>query len=311
MSGGPASPRRSLRRRLRHAILVYLVIGLIHVLRWLPLRAASALGGALGGLVGRLPLKERQRARDNLAAAWPEVPELRQQAIVQAMFEHTGRTVLEWVVMQRRPGLGPPGEAPVRFSEGSLDCLRASLARGRGVIFATAHVGNWELMGAIVAREARVTVLFKPSPDARLTRLMVAFRERQGVSSVDVTRPGHLRRALSALRDGGVLGILVDQPVRGAPLRPFFGRPAPTSTLAAALALRHGVPLLFGTILRCGPCQHAITIEAPELPESLDELGVCDLLNRRLERVIREHPDAWLWSLDRYRASDEQPAKGS
>ena len=209
-----------------------------------------------------------------------------------------GRTALEWLS-------GPDPAGPrVTFSGGSLERLVSAHGQGEGVIFVTGHLGNWEQMGAAVSARVsgQLAVLYKPSYDPRLTRLMISARSSAGVAGVDVSRMGHLTAALRALRAGSVLGILQDQPVDGGPGVPFLDHPAPSSTLAARLARRHGIPLLLGTIIRGPGGRHEITIQqVPGIASATSSQAATRRIHQGLEAVIRCHPCHWLWTLDRWR----------
>jgi Kdo2-lipid IVA lauroyltransferase/acyltransferase len=300
--GGPVPVRARRRpgRWLKNTLLYYLVRGLVGALRRLPLRALLALArpiAALGWLLGR---SERRRALDNLAHACPELSHRERRAIARQMFRHLARGALECLALPRLRLDGPASAAA--FVSGARAALLDAHAAGRGVIFVTAHLGNWELMAAAVSRLVPVAVLYKPSYDPRFTRMIDAFRARSGVRGIDVSRPAHLRQALQALRRGDVLGVLVDQPVEGGARVPFLGLPAPTTTLPAALARRSGAPIVVGYDQWSGhPCQHAISIERLVVKGS--DVEVSEAINARLEEVIRQAPDQWIWSLDRWRSS--------
>jgi KDO2-lipid IV(A) lauroyltransferase len=222
--------------------------------------------------------------------------------LVRSAFVVVGQSALECVVLPRQHDrlLGAGGR--VRFAGDSFEVLTAALKEGRGVLYVTAHFGNWELMAAAVARVAPVSVLFKPSYDPRFTRMIVRFRERSRVRGIDVTAPGHVRQVVQSLRRGEVVGILMDQPVQGGIPVPFLGRTALTSPLAGALAGRTGAAVVAGFIRRESPCHHAITIERLPLEEGAGAVDGASHATLAVEKVVRATPEQWLWSLDRWRS---------
>src|SRR4249920_3307846 len=99
-----------------------------------------------------------------------------------------------------------------------LEHMQAALARGRGV----------------------VRPLDNPALDARL----VSFRTSTG--NVVIYKKKALPQILTTLREGRVVAVMLDQNVQasdGIFVR-FFGRPACTTTVAAALAIKTGCPLV-------------------------------------------------------------------
>jgi KDO2-lipid IV(A) lauroyltransferase len=168
------------------------------------------------------------------------------------------------------------------------------------VLFATAHLGNWELMGAAVAAELScpVGVFFRPSYDPRFTRWMEQVRASAGLVSIRVDRPGHLGEAVALLRAGGLLGVMVDLAVErpGVIPIPFLGGMLPSSPLLPILARRTGATVVVGSIRRSAedPCQHAISIQI--LDGSSSEL--LSSATRALEAAILADPIQWTWSLE-------------
>lgn len=285
-------------KRLKNTLIYYTVAPIIWLLGCLPLSLAHSLGPALGRLAWLLAGRERRRAEANLRLACPDLTEDQRQALVAEVFEGLGRSAMECAVMDRlRRQLGTPA-SPVQFSAGSLEVLQAAVEEGNGVLFATAHLGNWELLGAEVARQAPLSVLFKPSYDPRFTRMMTDFRGRSGIRSIDVTRAAHLTSVLRALRAGEVVGVLADQPAPGAAV-PFFHRQAPTSTLIPELARRTGAAVVMGFIRRSGR-RHTITVQRVSLPTE-DIQRSTGQLTAEVEQAVRQDPAQWVWTLDRWR----------
>lgn len=310
----PATPRvRGPMKRGKRALIYAVVAALIAAARQLPPRLAVAIGAGVGLLAGLLAGRERRRALRNVQRVWPALPRRARRALVRRMFVNLGRSALECVVMHK---LDRGRAAVVRFTPGSLAALRAALARGRGVVYVTGHVGNWELMARAVAAEAPVYVLARSSYDPRFTRLIDRFRRANGVVSLWVEDPGHLRAALRALRSGAILGVLVDQPLRSGGVGvPFLGHPAATTTIAAALARASGAPLVAGFIRRTAACSHEIDVRALALGElRRGPDGLLDTTRRcssAVESAVGADPSQWLWSLDRWRGSGSDDARAA
>lgn len=235
---------------------------------------------------------------DNLQHVWTCLPHKGRLRLLREMFIHLGRSALECVVLHRLAGrFGTPAD-PVRFSPGALEALMQAAAPGKGVLYVTAHMGNWELMGAAVARHLPVSVLYKPSYDPRFTRMICRFREAHGVRGIDVSRPGHLKKVLRALRQGSVVGVLLDQPSEAGEMIPFLGRPAPTSTLVTTMARRTGAAVVAGFIVRQGRARHEVSIVPLGQAGRPPDVRAC---LKPMERAITRAPAQWIWSLNRWR----------
>lgn len=288
-------------KRAKNQALYHLVMALVWLVRRMPLALARACGRSLGLLAWMVAGRERRRARSNLARAGVNG----EGRVARSMFRHLGMSAIECVLMDRyRARLGTD-QSPVRFVEGSRERLLALVAEGRGVLYATAHLGNWELMAAEIACWAPVTVLAKPSYDERFSRFIRDFRSRSRVRSVSVARP-HLRRVIEALGRGEVVGVLLDQPVPTGCRVSFFGRPAWTSTIVARLHRSTGAPIVCGTIHRdpADPHCHEIAIHQVSIDKTWTVEQGTQAVTAHLEAAVRRYPEQWAWSLDRWRSTE-------
>src|SRR3954464_11667519 len=103
------------------------------------------------------------------------------------------------------------------------------------------------------------------------------------------------QEAIKMLREGGTVGVLVDQHAGDAGVWvPFFGRLASTSSLAAMLALRTGAAAMTITAHTIGPARWRISIGAPiESAQRRDPLALTAEINGAVERLIRLKPEDW------------------
>jgi Kdo2-lipid IVA lauroyltransferase/acyltransferase len=196
-----------------------------------------------------------------------------------------------------------------------LEHIRGVMAEHGRALVLTAHLGNWEyltashrLMGYPLA------IVVRPLDSPVLDELAARFRGKTGAELID--KRGALRPVLEALRRGGLVGILLDQNAtrREGVFVPFFGRAASTSRSLALLALRTGTPIVPIFIRREGLGRHRVVIEPPlPFPVANDLDGaIVELTARctaRIEAAVRQAPEQWLWSHDRWRT--RPPATGS
>ena len=177
----------------------------------------------------------------------------------------------------------------------------AARAKGRGVVVAVAHFGNWELMArAAVQRGMQLTAITR-ALRGRLNESILAARRRKG-GMRELPEKGSTDAALRLLRRGETLGVIVDQNMR--PSRgifvDFFGEPACTTPAAAVFALRTGASLMACFSLRGPDGTHRVTFEGPFAPPpgARGQPAVRALtqeVTRAVERAVRAHPDHWFW----------------
>jgi Kdo2-lipid IVA lauroyltransferase/acyltransferase len=304
----PPWPKR-LRRRIRSA----LVRAALRLIALLPIGLALRIGEAAGRLVYRLAWRQRRLALSHLAMALPERSEAERRRIAGAAFAHFGRAAVEFAAIRCfDDGL----ERYVVLDPASEQLFRQAKAQGRGLVVATGHMGNWELLARRLARAGgEPVVVARRSWDARLDRFVADIRASGGVITLWREDPGSARQLLRALREGKGLGVLIDQDtkVQGV-FAPFFGRPAFTPRAAADLALRSGAPLLVAWSRRMGskPTDgYALELEPiPIDPSASDReaevLRATAACTVRLEEAIRSNPGEWVWMHERWKTRPEE-----
>ena len=279
------------------------------LVRWLSkrsLRLLHALGAALGWFGYALSPGYRQRLRANAALAGLSAAE-RRAAVAEA-----GRLVTELPRLWLRPR-DRAIDDPVRWEGEAL--IESLLARGRGLVLLTPHMGSFEVSAQAYAERfgARqpITVLYRPARQAWLRALEETARARPALATAPATLAG-VRQMLRALKKGETVGLLPDQvPPAGLGVwAPFFGRPAYTMTLAARLVQQTGaavavlvterLPRGAGYVVRAQPLAEALPEPASgSLP---DDAGAAQAINRSMEAVIRQRPSQYLWGYHRYKA---------
>lgn len=178
-----------------------------------------------------------------------------------------------------------------------LEHYQQAKARRRGVLIATAHLGNWEFSAfAHALMTEPMAVVARPLDNPLLDDLVTRYRTMSGNRVIG--RGQHfLRPLLETLGANGPVGILIDQNVtadRGV-FVDFFGRKACVDTGLARLAHRTGAPVLLGYALWSDGEQRYVLHFEPEIPMTGDVLADTQAVHARLEAAIRRAPDQWLW----------------
>ncbi|MEE8188757.1 MAG: lauroyl acyltransferase [Kiloniellales bacterium] len=281
-------------KRLRYLIEALALRVAFALLRWLPVDAASNLGGLLGRGIGpRLPVSDR--ARRNLRLVFPDKSAAEVERIVRGMWDNLGRVAAEY------PHIGEIA-AP---ESGRIDWVdtapvRAMRDQGTAGILVSAHLGNWEVMNAAAIRRGLDMTIIVREPNNPFVRpLIERLRGVAGGVRAPKGLPG-AKAALDTLRQGRVLGLLCDQKMNDGIAVPFFGIEAMTPAAPAQLALRFGCPLVPVRVERLGPARFRLSsFDALELPDSgdrqADTVQVMTALNEILEGWIRAKPEEWLW----------------
>lgn len=299
--------RRRGRRRRRGPILALgrLVTSLA---KRVPEGLALWVGAAGGRAAWWLLPRRRRLARRNLRIAFPAWSDERREAVARASFEELGRCLAEW---SRLPALGPE-ELRARVELVGAEHADAALAAGRGVFFATAHYGNWELLPAAWRAwrpDSELVVVGRTFEDEDLQRRV----ERRRVQGGGALLRRDAREILRALRRGVAVGVLVDLYTpkrRGGVLLPFFGVRAWTNVGPATLALRTGAPIVPVTIRRVEGGRHRVVFRPPLAPvrrgdRAQETAALAAAMLEALETTIRADPVPWLWVHRRWKRSPD------
>ncbi len=288
-----------------------LVRALVAPVQLLPLRLACALGAWLGGVAFALAGQERRKALASLAVAYPEWTQAQRTALARRCFRHLGTQAAEVLLVRK---LDARRAECVTWEPAARAAMDAALARGKGVVFVTGHVGNWELLARHVALEGYpASVIGKEASDPRTTRWIEAMRASGKLHVIWRGSQGAAKAMLRALKGNGILGLLIDQDTKVQSLWvPFFGRLAKTPRAAADLALRTGAVPMLGFCVREAPLRYRITMKAVSLPDAEGEAAALELtaaLTAGIEEKIREVPEQWVWMHQRWKSRPEgQPA---
>ena len=268
----------------------------------LPERVCEAVGRALGSLTWPLvPAKRRKMATDNVVQCLG-VSEQEAERIAKASWVRFGPMAFEVLRFPRFKG-----RLNERVELEGLDEVKKLLALGRGVVFATSHCGNWELLGGALA-EAGVPLVAvgmkqKESGSDRF------ITENRSLVGMHVTYKNDVREMFRMLKEGWAIGLLMDQDVsaRDGIVIDWFGRPTNFAQGPATLARHQGLPIIPIYITRLPDGRHRGIIHAP-IPVSRTKDKKADILEatravgRVLEEHIRRHPEEWFWLHDRWKS---------
>jgi KDO2-lipid IV(A) lauroyltransferase len=177
--------------------------------------------------------------------------------------------------------------------------VEAALAKNKGIIFLTPHLGCFEICSLYYGKHHPLTVLFRPPKQAWLEPFINDGRSKGHVKLAPANLHG-VRSLMQALKKGEAIGILPDQiPASGeGEWADFFGKPAYTMTLASKLANKTGAAIImaFGERLENG---EGYIVHFNQLPD--DSIATPTLLNQVIEAQVKQKPEQYLWQYPRYK----------
>jgi KDO2-lipid IV(A) lauroyltransferase len=292
------------RKKFKRNLEVLAFSGIWHLARVLPRRTGLAVFSVIGSAAGGLFRGDRERARRNLALAFPEMPRSVRDALAAAMFKTLGRNFFEFLRLEGTSSKRLLGLVQKVDGEEHLD---EAMARGKGLIVITGHIGCFELLaGYFASRGYRFSVVGRELWEHRLNARLMRIRESLGYKTIDRDSGG--KEIIRALRDRQSVAMLIDQHTRVSGIYvPFFDRPAHTPVGVAKLAVATGAPVLPMAIYMRRNGRHEIrilpAIDPPDAAGRDDKiLEITEKCSKALEELIRYDPKQWVWFHDRWRS---------
>lgn len=274
----------------------------------LPHAAACALGGKIGMLVAFFS-KNRVKAAEARCRKALGVDEKEAHRIVRASYKHFGIAAVEFM---RLPIMFDKLESLVRVH--GAENLDKAFEYGKGIMFITAHLGNWEYAAALFAKRGYpINGLVAEQRDDRITGLIEDVRVASKVKVL--YKNGDLKKMISLLRKGELIAVPIDQDAREKGIiAPFLGIPASTPTGVAKLADKFDCKVVAGFCIRAEDGIYDFHIlpafeEAGGRRFGEDTAKTMEKCNDVISDWIRKYPQQWMWLYPRWESVEQRQIK--
>jgi KDO2-lipid IV(A) lauroyltransferase len=292
-------------KKFRHKLENAALAILLGIVRILPYRWSVGLGGAIGGLIWRLGIRESVSFR-NFELCFPDIDRKTARKILRESYRNFCRSMAEFALL---PKLKGKTLDYVEFSglEEALDIT----AKGDGMLLVTGHFGSWELLGAALSETGfPLDFLVGEQTNATVDDLINGIRSEMGIGIIHMGVAA--RGVIKSVRSGRAVAMLSDQDAgKSSTIVNFFGNPASTPSGIGAFALKLQCPIMAGGIVRqSDKTKHKVEIEIiyPDyagLPEDKD-LAIAQITQAYtdcLEKIVRENPEMYFWPHRRFKST--------
>jgi KDO2-lipid IV(A) lauroyltransferase len=283
-------------------LVVYIGIGLIRLVSFLPLPAAHALGSAIGKLLWFTDIA--RVAKINLRLCYPDHSDVQVEQLARESLIALGKTYAEMGMSWMWPI--PKVQKLISQVEG-LEHLVKALDDKNGIILIAPHLGNWEVLNHFFRQHLFMTVMYKPARISALDKFIFSTRKRVDVGLVPADRTG-VESLYQLLNDKGVVAVLPDQEpgVKSGVFAPFFGHAALTGKLIGELANNTSAYLLFCYAKRLEDGSYGVVLKpANKDIRNSDEVAAATALNSSIEECINDCPEQYQWNYKRFRRQPE------
>lgn len=284
---------------------VQLIRLLARMLSWLPLRMNQAVGAAIGSCAWLFNGKLRHISEVNLKLCYPDMDERQRARLCRRSLIETGKQMTECAWIWHRP-VAQVEQKIVEIPGQEL--MHEAQRSGKGCLFVSPHLGNWELCSAPLSQDEPFTYFYRSPRNERLDSVLIRWRAHLRGQPASLDAAG-IRRGLKILKSGGIVGILPDQePDRqNGVFAPFFHKRTLTMTLLSRLAQRSGATVLYCVAERLPRGQgwrfHILPADSAVSSEDAQEAATA--LNSGVERCIALCPEQYLWSYKRFNTTED------
>lgn len=286
--------------RVRYRIGEYALRGLVGLLPWVPYRGLVSFTTFGAWMTFCLLWKYRKRMEENVITALGDeiVSRVDRKALIWKAWKNFARGVLETCAVMH---LSNESIVSTVAMEGE-EHLKQALAKGKGVLALSAHLGAFTMIGPRVAAAGYpFSIVVKQPNDEHFARYIDDLRAQKGIQTISAKpRKEAVRGILKSLRENRIVVVIADEFKSGEVTVEFMGQQSPAPRGPATLALRTGAVTL-PMFMTWRPDGSLCLLIEPEIsPIRLDNLensvaATTALFTRHLESVIRRYPEQWNW----------------
>ncbi len=289
--------------KLSHIFEYLLAISAQKMFRLCSASFADKLGGMAGSFMHMVMSSRREVSISNLKNAFgDDLSNLEASEITREVFKNIGRTFAE----VSRFGITKPRDIFKIVKGDGKQIFDRVREEGKGALVATAHFGNWEVLGAWVASAGYETDLIVLSQHNELfDDELQKKRKSMGVGIIEVGK--NIRQVFRVLSENHMVVIAADQhESTGSLIIEFFGQQASASKGPGILSVRTKAPVIPALVMRKNYDDYQLIVGEPIYPpaEGTQEdkvRKIVEMYHAFLEINIRKFPTQWLWTHRRWK----------
>lgn len=288
---------------MREKIEYFIVLSVIKISKFLPKFAVFALLKFFAVILFWVLKSRRKLAINNVLAAYKDFDFKKAKSLAKANFISISQTVAEVLLLiNDRINL----DDVMQNGELAVKKVKELTKNNKnGIIFVTAHFGNWEFLAHYFATKGFPVSVVGRYGNNSLIEDNITFPFRHKFGNDLIYKDDAMRNMIKLLKNHGNLGILTDQKT-GNFKAEFFGRECYTTKSVATLFLKFNPVIIPIFAKRIDKTKFEIIVEKfPEIPSNLSkneaELFITQTCNDIFENIVRSAPEQWFWMHNRWR----------
>lgn len=275
----------------------WLLWSLVWLVGRLPFSLRGKLGSALGYLFSFVPTRDFRIGRLQLEKF---LGTSESERILRRAYAHFGRTFLECLNVEP---LIRNADSLIEFPDWPE--AKRLLDQKKGIVALTAHLGNWDVLGAFFAHQkVPVIAVAKQARNPAVQFTLEKLRNSFGFQTLWRANKKGVLEIIESLKNAKVIAALIDQDTRvsSVPI-PFFGVPA--STPYTLIEVGKECDALFATAFVARQPNGRFQVRVKEIDSTLSKEDILTEYNKRLEAAVREFPEQWAWIHKRWRTTPQ------
>lgn len=286
--------------------MFYILYAFLRVISFLPMKVLYLISDFTYFFVYYLVRYRKKVVRKNLTNAFPEKT-LQEIICIEKKFYHFLCDVIFEVIRQIH---APVSELKERIVFENLDLVLRHKEEGRSVMLMTSHYCNWEWgswLALYMPDDFKLYPVYQKLKDKHFDALMLKLRSLSGARYIE--KDELIRTMFNMRKSGinGVIGMISDQSPAKRNIRfrmQFLNQDTPVFLGTEQLAKKYNYPVYYVNIRRVKRgYYHYEVVPVTENPAETSEYEITTKFMKYLEACIRENPEFWLWSHNRWKHS--------
>ena len=292
-------------------MIYHLLSFFLKLLSRIPFRAMYVLSDGLFYLLYYVVRYRRLIVRKNLTESFPERGELEIKRIEKNFYRYFTDQILESCKMATIS----PEEMSKRMKFTNIEAANAVLREGRTIALYMGHYGNWEWVSSIplcIERGTKAVQIYHKLSNEKMNKLILHNRERMGAISVEMRKTARYINEQAMEHNVCIIGFIADQSPKKREVKyflPFLNHNTPVLIGTEKIIKHYGFEAWFLNMKRVKRGYYeAELVKLHENPQSLSELELTAAYYRTLEQMIKNQPELYLWTHNRFRHAVKQDA---
>ena len=287
---------------IKYFIEFLFIISLFAIFKIIGLKNASALGEKIGIAIGPL-FRSKTIISKNINFAFPNINSSDEKKIIKGMWSNYGRTFAEYVFLNKFSKNSPEQLISIQ----GKDILDKIKEKNESVVFVSGHFANFELMAMQLSNHGiNLSAIYRPLNNIFLNPLMEYLRIKYICPSQIKKGRAGMREILKKIQEKHSIALMIDQRVTEGEKVLFFNQPAYTTTIPAQIALKFSSKIVPISLKRISDVKFNMVVEKPidverSENQNKDILDISIKLNSVIENMIKNNPDQWIWSHNRWK----------